>query len=452
MFQLDTDCFFTIFAASALQGITVYAPDIKVIAGIVILALLLIGSGMISACEVAYFSLKPEDIEKLKTRKGKKASMALKLHSSPEKLLSTILVANNTLNITIVLLAAFLTARIFDFSFSPLLGFVIEAVIITFLLLFFGEIMPKVYATKNQVPMAVSMAYPLSVLEKVFRPITALLIASTASVKKRTASKRSAISMSDLSDALELASDDINEDEKILKGIVNFGNINVSEIMCPRIDVTAVNAASGFNVVKSTIIESGFSRIPVYSGTFDSVRGILYAKDILPYTKNPDNFKWQSLMRPPHFVPETKKINDLLKEFQLKKIHMAIVIDEYGGTSGLITLEDVLEEIVGEITDESDEEEPMFRKLDDNIFIFEGKILLNDFFKIIEAEDDPFEDVRGESETLAGLILELTGEIPQKGQIVRYGNFTFRIESADKRRIKEIRVEIKNGNKETTEE
>jgi gliding motility-associated protein GldE len=257
--------------------------------------------------------------------------------------------------------------------------------------------------------------------------------------------------MDDLSDALELASDDINEDEKILKGIVNFGNINVSEIMCPRIDVTAIDIKLGFNKVKSIIIESGFSRIPVYFGSFDSVKGILYAKDILPYTNSPDNFKWQALTRPPHFVPETKKINELLKEFQIKKIHMAVVIDEYGGTSGIITLEDVLEEIVGEITDESDEDETMYRKIDDRTYIFEGKILLNDFFKIIEAEDDPFEEVRGESETLAGLILELTGEIPQKGQVITCRNFIFRIESADKRRIKEIRVELADDNEKNKE-
>jgi len=220
----------------------------------------------------------------------------------------------------------------------------------------------------------------------------------------------------------------------------------VSEIMRPRIDVTAIDIKLGFNKVKSVIIESGFSRIPVYSGSFDSVKGILFARDILPYTDSPDSFKWQSLLRPPHFVPETKKINEMLKEFQLKKNHIAIVVDEYGGTSGIITLEDVLEEIVGEITDESDEDETMYRRIDNKTFIFEGKILLNDFNKILEAENDVFEDARGESETLAGLILELTGEIPQKGQIINYKNFVFRIEAADKRRIKEIRVEINDEN------
>jgi gliding motility-associated protein GldE len=435
-----------------ISGKVIFTPDFKLIIGILVLTLLLLVSALMSASEVAYFSLSPEDLEKLKTRKNKKAAMVLKLHNMPERLLSTILVSNNTVNIAIVLLAAFLSARTFDFSSNPVLGFIIEAVGITFLLLFFGEIMPKVYATKNQVLVSLFMAYPLSVLEVLFKPVTSLLIFSTSFVKKRTRTRHTNISIDDLSDALELASENINEDEKILKGIVNFGNINVSEIMCPRIDVTAIDIKLGFNRVKSIIIESGFSRIPIYTGSFDSVKGILYAKDILPYTNSPDNFKWQSLMRPPHFVPETKKINELLKEFQIRKIHMAVVIDEYGGTSGITTLEDVLEEIVGEITDESDEDESLYRRIDEKTFIFEGKVLLNDFFKIIEIEDDPFEEVRGESETLAGLILELTGEIPQKGQIITYGNFTFRIESADKRRIKEIRVELNAENEGTKRE
>jgi gliding motility-associated protein GldE len=252
--------------------------------------------------------------------------------------------------------------------------------------------------------------------------------------------------MNDLSDALELTSDELDEDEKILKGIVNFGNINVSAIMCPRMDVTAVDIQSGFSKIIPVIISSGFSRTPVYSGSFDNVRGILYAKDVLPYMNNPDNFKWQSLLRSPYFVPETKKINDLLKEFQIKKIHMAVVIDEYGGTSGIITLEDILEEIVGEITDEGDEDQALYRKVDEKTFIFEGKIFLNDLYKILGLKDDPFEEVRGESETLAGLILELTGEIPEKEQIIKYRNFKFMIESVDRRRIKEIRVEISEEN------
>ena len=427
-----------------MTGIVNTLPDFNLLIGFLIFILLLIGSALISGSEVAYFSLRPEDLEKLKSDKGKKARTALKLYSNPEKLLSTILVANNTINIAIVLLAAFLSSLLFDFSEEPVLGFIINIVVITFILLFFGEVMPKVYSSRAHVRMVLLMAIPLTVIEKIFRPVTALLILSTYYVKKRAGSQRTNLSMDDLSDALDLASDDMDEDEKLLKGIVNFGNINVSAIMCPRIDVTALDIKSGFESVVPLIVDSGFSRIPVYSGSFDSVKGILYAKDVLPYTGNPSNFKWQSLMRPPYFVPETKKINDLLKEFQTKKIHMAIVIDEYGGTSGIVTLEDILEEIVGEITDESDEDPVLFRKLDEKTFVFEGKIMLNDFCKIINTEEDCFESIRGESETLAGLILELTGEIPQKGQTVAYQKFKFSVESADRRRIKELRVEIIN--------
>ena len=428
-------------------GIGINTPDFKIVIGLIILIILLIGSALVSASEVAYFSFRPEDIENLKTNRDKKSKAILKLYSNPEKLLSTVLVANNTINITIVLLAAFLSSRTFDFSMDPVLGFITNVVVITFLLLFFGEVMPKVYASRNQITMAKLMAYPLTVLEKVFQPVTSLLIFSSAFVKRRTGTRRSNISMDDLSDALELTSEDFNEDEKILKGIVNFGNINVSAIMCSRIDVTAIDIKSGFDKIVPVIIDSGFSRIPVYSGSFDNVKGILYAKDVVPYTNNPGSFKWQALLRPPYFVPETKKINDLLKEFQTKKIHMAVVIDEYGGTSGIVTLEDILEEIVGEITDESDDDQSLFRKLDETTYIFEAKISLNDFCKVVNIEEDLFDEIRGESETLAGLILEMTGEIPQKDKTIKYGDFLFRIESADKRRIKEIRVEInkKNG-------
>jgi gliding motility-associated protein GldE len=425
-----------------ISGIGINIPDFKVVIGLLVIIILLIGSAMMSASEVAFFSLGPEDLENLKTNKDKKSKTVLKLYNNPEKLLSTVLVANNTVNIAIVLLAAFLSLRIFDFSSVPVLGFIINVVIITFLLLFFGEVMPKVYASRNHITIARFMAYPLTVLEKVFKPVTSLLIFSSSFMKKRTGTRRSNISMDDLSDALELTSEDFTEDEKILKGIVNFGNINVNAIMCSRTDVTAIDIKYGFDKIVPIIINSGFSRIPVYSGSFDSVKGILYAKDVLPYTNNPGSFKWQALLRPPYFVPETKKINDLLKEFQTKKIHMAVVIDEYGGTSGIVTLEDILEEIVGEITDESDEDQLLFRKLDEKTYIFEGKILLNDFCKVFDIDEELFEEVRGESETLAGLILELTGEIPQKDQVIKYKDFIFSIESADRRRIKEIRVEI----------
>ncbi len=425
-----------------VSGIVINSPDLKIIIGFLVIVILLMGSALMSATEVAFFSLRPEDIKNFKTQKDKKSKTILRLYDNPEKLLSTVLVANNTINIAIVLLAAYLSSKMFDFSAEPVIGFIINVVAITFLLLFFGEVMPKVYASRNHIIITKLMASPVAALDKLFRPVTTLLIFSSAFVKKRTGTRHTNISMDDLSNALELTSEEFNEDEKILKGIVNFGNINVNAIMCSRTDVTAVDIKTGFDKIISVIISSGFSRIPVYSNSFDNVKGILYAKDVLPYTNNPAGFKWQSLLRPPYFVPETKKINDLLKEFQTKKMHMAIVIDEYGGTSGLITLEDILEEIVGEIANEDDEESQLFRKLDDKTYVFEAKILLNDFCKVIDIEEDIFEDVRGESETLAGLVLELTGEIPKKDRIIKFRNFVFKIESVDKRRIKEIRVEI----------
>jgi putative hemolysin len=423
-----------------LSGVVINPPGLNTIIGFVVLIILLLASALISGSEVAYFSLSPTDINKLKSSKNKRSRAVLKLYNMPEKLLSTILVANNSINIAIVILSAFLSSGIFNFSNEPVLGFITEVIVITFLLLFFGEIIPKVYATKNVLKVTLAMALPLVVLEKIFVPVTSVLILSTSFVRKRTIPGYKNLSMDDLSDALELTSDDFREDEQILKGIVKFGNINVSAIMSPRVDVTALNIKSGFNQIIQQIIGSGFSRIPVFSGSFDNVKGILYAKDVLPYSGNPDSFKWQALIRPPYFVPETKKINDLLKEFQLKKIHMAVVIDEYGGTSGIVTLEDILEEIVGEIGDEGENDQPMFRKIDEKTYIFEGKTLLNDFYRIFNMEGDPFEDIRGESETLAGLILELTGEIPSNGRKIKVNRFTFLIESADKRRIREIRV------------
>lgn len=417
-------------------------PDINTIIGLVVLIILLFGSALMSGSEVAFFSLSPADLNKLKVSKSRQSRAVLKLYNMPEKLLSTILVANNSINIAIVILASYISSRTFDFSSAPILGFLIQVVAITFLILFFGEIMPKVYATQNVLPVALAMSLPFIFLEKILKPITSVLIFSSSFVKRRTNPGMNNLSMGDLSDALELTSDDYHEDEKILKGIVKFGNINVSAIMCSRVDVTAFDINEGFSRIISQIIESEFSRIPVYSGSFDNVKGILFAKDVLPYINNPGSFKWQALIRPPYFVPETKKINDLLKEFQIKKIHMAVVIDEYGGTSGIVTLEDILEEIVGEIGDESDDEQVLYRFIDEKTYIFDGKVLLNDFYRIYNLEGDYFEDVRGESETLAGLILELTGEIPQNGKEIKESGFTFRIESVDKRRIREIRVTL----------
>jgi gliding motility-associated protein GldE len=421
---------------SLLSGTSYGTPDTSVYIYIIILLALIIASAMMSASEAAFFSFKIQDIKKLRSEKGKSAKSAVSLYDNPERLLSTILVIGNLINVSFLFTGALLTFKLF--GDASLLEFFISMVVVTLFLLLFGEVVPKIYATKNYMTVALSMAVILSILQKIFYPATAFVVFSSSFLKK----KKSAVGESEPYGS-EAGSDNLDEDEKILKGIASFGNTNVSAIMCPRINVTAIDIRSGFDKIIPVIINSGFSRIPVYSGSFDTVKGILYAKDVLPYANYPATFKWQTLLRPSYFVPETKKINDLLKEFQLRKIHMAIVIDEYGGTSGIVTLEDILEEIVGDITDESDEDETLYRRLDDNSYVFDGKILLHDFCRVMGVEENIFEEVRGESETLAGLMLELTGEIPPKDQRIDYNEFSFRIESVDKRRIKEIYVELK---------
>ena len=424
--------------------LAIIATDIRIVAEFIILLLLLISSAFISGSEVAYFSLSPSDLDNLREKKGKRAAMALNLLSKPDRLLSTILVTNNTINIAVIILAAFISSQLFDFSAKPVLGFIVEAVVITFVLLLFGEIMPKVYASRNQLRFSLIMAPALAFCIRLFKPLASLLLLSSSFVRKRSSLRTKNISMDDLSDALELTSAGIKDEEDILKGIVRFGNINVNAIMCPRIDVTALDIREGFSTILPKVIESGFSRIPVHSGSFDNVKGVLFVKDLLPYLGKPDSFRWQSLIRSPYVVPETKKINELLKEFQAKKIHIAIVVDEYGGTSGIVTLEDILEEIVGDITDETDEDMPLYRITDNGAWIFDGKILINDFYRITGTDDDPFDDFIGESETLAGLLLELLGEIPQKGRVISLGDFNFTIETVEKRRIREIRA-VKKG-------
>jgi gliding motility-associated protein GldE len=408
---------------------------------VALLILLIISSAFVSGSEVAYFSLSPADIEELEHSRSRRASTAMKLLSRPEKLLSSILVTNNIINIALIILAAFISARLFDLGNNPVLSFIIEVVVITFLLLLFCEVMPKVYASRNQLSFALTMAPTLALTSRIVSPLASALSFSSFFVKKRSRPRDSSMDISDLSTALELTSSEIKDDRELLKGVVRFGNISVSAVMCPRIDVTALDINRGFSYVMAEVIESGFSRIPVYSGSFDNVRGILFVKDLLPHLGKPDTFRWQTLIRPPYMVPETKKISELLKEFQEKKIHMAIVVDEYGGTSGIVTLEDVLEEIVGDITDETDEEMPLYSETGEGKWIIDGKILLNDFYRITGADDGLFSDIRGDSETLAGLLLELLKEIPLRGRVITAGGFRFTIEKVEKRRIREIGVE-----------
>lgn len=412
---------------------------------LVVILILLFFSAMISASEVAYFSLTPAEKQKIAGRSTKRNIYISKNLESPEQLLATILVANNFVNVGVVILSSFTLDSLIDFSNEPVIGFVFQVIIISFIILVIGEIIPKVYATKHAMKFARFISLPLYYLIKVLKPFNSLLILSTSFVNKRVHSGNQHISVDQLSQALELTSQlELKEDQEILKGIVKFGNKSVVEIMRSRVDVVSVDIKDSYAKIMNIITENGFSRIPVYSDTFDNIKGILYIKDILPHIHKGTTFRWQSIIRPPFYVPETKKIDDLLEDFQKNKVHMAIVVDEYGGTSGIVTMEDILEEIVGEITDEFDEEEKFYTKISENKYLFDGKTLLNDFYKVIGSDEALFEDIKGEADTLAGLILELKGEIPIKNDIINCKNFIFSIEAVDNRRIKQIRVEIKS--------
>ena len=404
--------------------------------------ILLFFSALISGSEVAFFSLSPQEILKIKKDKGGNSKAAANLLKNPQKLLATILVSNNFINIAIVILSTYIFNSLIDFSNSYILGFLIQVILITFLLLLFGEIIPKVYANSYSFKFVLVMALPLKLLSRIFKPITIILMSSTRFIDKYY-QKKPNFSIKDLSGALELTSESLAEEKGILKGIIEFGNTEVSEIMCPRVDVLAIDITSTFSKVLNQIINAGHSRIPVFAKSFDEIKGILYIKDLLPHIQKNDSFHWQTLIRPPYFVPEKKKISDLLNELQADKIHMAVVVDEYGGTSGIITMEDIIEEIVGDISDESDEDEAIFTKINENNFLFEGKTLLNDFYKILEVENTIFEDVKGDADTLAGLILEIKEEFPALYDKIKYKQFTFTIEALDKRRIMKIKTTIK---------
>jgi putative hemolysin len=424
----------------ASTDIVFYPFDVTIGIGLSGLVILLIASALISGSEVAFFSLSPIDLNHIGKGEARSSTIVNQLLENQERLLATILVANNFINIAIIVLSTIITNLLVDFSSAPAIGFIFQVVVITFMLLLFGEILPKLYANHKPLEFSLMMSYPLLILHKLLRPVSWLLIVSGSLVYSKANHKKENISINDLSHALDIAAPSLHEDKMILKGIVDFGNTAVTDIMKPRMDVIAVNISTGLNKLISIIIESGYSRIPVYDETFDDVKGILYVKDLLPHHQKGDSFRWQTLIRPPYFVPETKRINFLLKEFQTQKIHMAVVVDEYGGTTGIVTMEDILEEIVGEISDEFDLEELYFSKLDDRNYIFEGKTPLNDFYKIFNLDHDVFDDIKGDADTLAGLILEYEGEIPEKNKKIFYKQFEFKIESADNRRIKQIRV------------
>jgi len=422
--------------------------DISQIFSFVMIFLLLIFSALISGAEVAFFSLTPSNFITEHGKRSNTQKIVVKLLEKPKKLLATILVANNAINIAIVLLFNALTDEFFGRMNAVLFGinfkFVVEVGLVTFLILLFGEILPKVYASRNNVKFSNFMAYPLNVLDYIFSPLSIPMRAITLFIHERLGKQRSYISVDHLSQALELTRDEdtTHEEQKILKGIVSFGNTDTKQVMKPRMDIFALNESQPFKEIIPEIIENGYSRIPVYRENVDQVTGILYVKDILPYIDKKE-FDWTSLMRDPYFIPENKKLDDLLNEFKVKKIHLAIVVDEYGGTSGLISLEDIIEEIVGDISDEFDDEDLIFSKLDDRNFVFEGKTPLKDFYKIIKLEDaTAFEENKGESETLAGFLLEISGGFPKKNEIIFFSNYKFTIEVIDDKRIKQIKLSI----------
>ena len=415
----------------------------------IILILLLISSALISGSEIAFFSLNQTDINEL-SNNGKEKNVVVTLLERPRKLLATILITNNFINILIVLLFASLAETLFgDFNisldlyfFAVPIRFLLEVLLVTFLILLFGEVLPKVYASRNALLFAKKISKFIHTVNILLTPFSMPLIAITKWVEQKFGSKASKFSVETLSQALELTSQDATskDEQKILNGIVNFGNTETVQIMKPRIDVFALSDTETYEEVLSKILTNGYSRNPVYSENIDNIIGVLYAKDLLAHL-NKKTFDWQTLLREPFFVPENKKLDDLLADFRAKKNHLAIVVDEYGGTSGVVTLEDVIEEIVGDINDEFDDEDVSYSKIDANNYIFEGKTSIKDFCKILDDEDEEiFEEEKGESETLAGFILEISGKFPKKGAKINFKNYTFTIEALDKKRIKQVKA------------
>lgn len=427
--------------SSIFSGVELHLFNIDVLLSFIGVLILLFCSAFISGSEVAYFSLTSSELEDLK--KEKEGSLILDLLKKPNQLLATILIVNNFINVAIVIISSHLTSLAITFPEGSKLEFIFQVVIITSLLVLFGEITPKVYANQNAKQFSSAISKPLSFLQKVFYPLSYILISTTNFIDKRLAQKQTEVSVEEISKALDITEHESKEDERrILRSIVEFGNTDVKEVMKSRVDVLAIEHKTNFKEVLQLIVSSGYSRIPVYKDQFDSVLGILYIKDLIPFLNEDENFEWVKLCRAPYYVPETKMINDLLKEFQVKKNHIAIVVDEYGGTSGIVTLEDVLEEIVGEINDEFDGDDNIYSKLDDRNYIFEGKISLIDFLKVVKGEIDFFNELKGESDSLAGLVLEVEGKILKIGESCRIPPYTMLVESADARRIKRLKVTI----------
>lgn len=444
---MDTDplsCILSLILASAgieQSIISFNAPTTaSIIAGLVAICSLCM-SAFVSASEIAYFSIKDTDFEKFESQRT--LDMVKNLLANPEKLLATILISNNLVNVTIIILCNFVMNQVLEVR-SSVLDFIIQSVFLTFLILLFGEIIPKIYSSNNNIRFASFAANGLTFLSKLFNPISRIMVKSTIIVNKVVTKRADDISMDDLSQALELSEVNSENEKELLEGILTFGDKTVAEIMRPRVDVVDIDFKADFDEVVKIVVENGYSRMPVYEDNNDNIKGVLYAKDLLPYIgKRSKDFNWTTLLRQAYFVPETRVIGDLLEDFRKTKVHMAIIVDEFGCTQGIVTLEDILEEIVGDINDEYDtDEDNSYKKINDNTYIFEGKTLINDFYKITDIEEDAFEEIEDDAETIAGLILNLKGDFPKEKETIEYGRFQFQVLKVSKHRIVSVKVKI----------
>lgn len=401
-------------------------------------------SAVISSSENALFSLTPIQVDEITQEESRTAECIKYLLNHPKHLLATILISNTFVNISIVMVLTVVIGLIFDFSQNHLLGFLIEVVLVTFLLVLFGEVMPKMYASQNNMRVARFVSIPMFTLSKLLKPFVLLLVNSTSIIDKRVTKKGHVLSVEELTHAIDITNEEETpkEEKVILKSIVQFGNISVKQIMRQRPDITAIQANTPFRQLLMKINDWGYSRVPVYTDNLDNIIGVLYIKDLLPQLNEDDSFQWTSLLRKPYFVPESKKIDDLLKEFQSKRVHLAVVVDEFGGTQGIVTMEDILEEIFGEINDEFDDDEIFYSRIDDDTYVFEAKISINDMCKFMGIDLSIFERARQDADTVGGMLLELQGEMPKQGDVIVFENYKFSVESADKRRIKRIKVEV----------
>ena len=425
------------------DGITVMPLSLGAAFALFLALVLLYVSGFVSASEIAFFSLSPSDLNEIEEENHPSDAKIKGPLDVSERLLATILISNNFVNVTIIMLLNYVFASVIDFGQAKILEFLIVTVVLTFLLLLFGEIMPKIYSAQHTLPFARKAAPVITVLRTAFWPVSSLLVRSSFFINRFSQKKSRNLSVNELSQALELTDiQDTSEESNMLEGIIRFGEETAKEVMTSRLDIVDLDIESSFSEVLKCINENGYSRIPVYEETRDCIKGILYIKDLLPYLDRGDDFKWQNLIRPALFVPENKMIGDLLRDFQANKIHIAVVVDEFGGTSGIVTMEDIIEEIVGEINDEYDEEEHSYVKLTENVYVFEGKTLLSDFYKIIKDSEDVFDKVSGDADSLAGLLLELKGEFPALHEIINYMNYRFEILEMNSRRILKVKVTI----------